>query len=155
MKAKGSYHANKVLNKILRCDLESRSRSLVFKLDLGLAGIHIWYNFWDSTWSLREVIMLTRFVTDGRMETIPMVPRRGRRGTISWAKRHNSNIKIPVLSQPSHNRYKSWTACDTMPLRKMKAVYNSDERNSTWDQIGWAKKQTTLSSHLLWHKPSL
>jgi len=146
------------MNEILRSDLESRSRSLVFQLDLGLAGIHLWHNFWASIWSLREVIVLTRFVTDGRRLFL-WCPAGGDGGQyISWAKRHNTNIKIPVLLQPSHNksfRYKSWTVCDTMPLRKMKAVYNSDKRNSTWDQIGWAKKQTTLSYHLLRHKPSL
>ena len=37
MKAKGRYHGNKVLNKMLHCDLEIRKRSLVVELDLGLA----------------------------------------------------------------------------------------------------------------------
>ena len=37
MKAKGSYYNNKVLNEMLHCDLDIRSRSLVVKLDLGPA----------------------------------------------------------------------------------------------------------------------
>ena len=31
------------MNKIFHGDLERRSKSLVFKLDLGLIGIHPWY----------------------------------------------------------------------------------------------------------------
>jgi len=86
MKSEGSYRKHKDLNKKLHCDLESRSRSLVFELDLGLAQIHLWYKFGDSTQSLREVIANTRFVTDGRMDRRTdgdhsYGPLPGRRGT--------------------------------------------------------------------------
>jgi len=49
MKSEGSYDEHKVLNEKLHCDLESRSRSLVFELGLGLAQIHFWYKFGNST----------------------------------------------------------------------------------------------------------
>ena len=46
-KANRSYYGNNVLNEMLHCDLEIRSKSLVVKLDSDPVQIHL--KFWDCT----------------------------------------------------------------------------------------------------------
>jgi len=53
-----------VVNEILHCDLESRSRSLVFKIDLHHARIQLCNEFWDSTYNLREDIVVNKVLND-------------------------------------------------------------------------------------------
>ena len=47
----------KFWKEILHCDLECRSRSLVFELDLGLAWTHLGYQFRDCRRSVKRVIV--------------------------------------------------------------------------------------------------